>query len=252
MLNKTSSNGHTGGVRGWGLLVGLVLVAANTGCNTIATGHNMQGVRMYEKGQLYPAMERFQRAMAAAPQDANAYYNMAAAMHRVGTANKDAQAWQQAETFYNQCLDRDPEHAACHRGLAVLLVETDRSDRAFTLLRNWALRSPQNAEARVELARLHEEYGDARTAELQLQQALQLDQANRRAWTALAHLRETKGDYQQALANYQRAHMLNSQDPAVAHRIAALHRTSASMAGGVPAADGSTRTVNTAAPSARY
>ena len=182
----------------------VAMMGSSVGCNMAATGQNMQGVRMYEQGAYYPAIERFQKAMATSPHDANAYYNMAATLHRLGTANKDAQAWQQAEALYNQCLDRDPDHAACHRALAVLLVETNRSDRAFTLLKNWAIRSPRNTDARVELARLHEEFGDARTAELQLQQALQLDQTNRRAWTALAHLRETKGDYQQALTNYQR------------------------------------------------
>jgi tetratricopeptide (TPR) repeat protein len=234
----------------------LWLVVATTvssvGCNMAATGQNMQGVRMYEQGQYYPAIERFQKAMATAPHDANSYYNMAATVHRLGTANKDPQAWQQAEALYNQCLDRDPDHAACHRALAVLLVETDRSDRAFTLLRNWAIRSPQNADARVELARLHQEFGDGKTAELQLQQALQLDQTNRRAWTALAHLRETKGDYQQAMANYQRALTLNSHDPAVAGRIAALNRASSGTAPGTITADGSTRTVNVPTPAARY
>ncbi len=120
---------------------------------------------------------------------------------------------QQAETLYNQCLDRNPNHADCHRALAVLLVQTDRSDRAFALLKNWAIRSPQNADARVELARLYEEFGDTKTAELQLQQALQLDQTNKRAWTAMAYLRESNGDMPQALANYQRAYALGRLQP---------------------------------------
>ena len=164
----------------------------------VATGQNMQGARLYEQGQYYPAMEKFQQAMASDPTDANAYYNMASTMHQLGTTNKDPNMLQQAETLYNQCLDRNPNHADCHRALAVLLVQTDRSDRAFTLMKNWAIRSPQNADARVELARLYEEFGDTKTAELQLQQALQMDQTNKRAWTAMAYLRERKGD-QQAL-----------------------------------------------------
>ena len=167
---------------------------AGSGCNMVATGQNMQGARLYEKGQYYPAMEKFQQAMASNPNDANAYYNLASTLHQLGMANKDPNMLKQAETLYNQCLDRNPNHADCHRALAVLLVQTDRTDRAFALLKNWAIRSPQNADARVELARLYEEFGDTKTAELQLQQALQLDQTNKRAWTAMAYLRESKGD----------------------------------------------------------
>lgn len=185
----------------------------------------MQGAQLYEKGQYYQAMEKFQQAMASDPTDADAYYNMASTMQQLGTTNKDPNMLQQAETLYNQCLDRNPNHADCHRALAVLLVQTDRSDRAFNLLKNWAIRSPQSADARVELARLYEEFGDTKTAELQLQQALQIDQNNPRAWTAMAYLRESKGDTQQALANYQRAYALDGYNPALASRIAALNQS---------------------------
>ena len=118
----------------------------------------------------------------------------------------------------------------------------------MALLKNWAVRNPQSADARIELARLYDEFGDKKTAEAQLQQALQLDQTNRRAWTALAALRESQGDYKQALANYQRAYSLNPQDPAVAARIAALNR---SLGTAAPTASG-TRMVDASMPTARY
>jgi tetratricopeptide (TPR) repeat protein len=217
----------------------------------MATSQNMQGVHLYEQGQLYGAMEKFQQAMAADPNDANAYYNLASTLHRMGSANNDPQLMQQAEQLYNECLNRNPDHTGCYRALAVLLVETDRSDRAFVLLKNWAIRNPQSADARIELARLYQEFGDTKTAELQLQQALQLDQRNQRAWTAMASLREQKGDYRQALANYQRAYTLHGYNPALASRIAALNNATAG-ATGVPANTGDTRTVHAPAPTARY
>jgi Flp pilus assembly protein TadD len=235
----------------WFGALGLMVVAASCGCSMVATGQNMQGARLYEKGQYYPAMEKFQQAMASDPNDANAYYNLASTLHQLGVTNKDQALLQQAETAYNQCLDRNPNHSDCHRALAVLLVQTDRTDRAFALLKNWAIRSPQNADARVELARLYEEFGDTKTAELQLQQAIQMDQTNKRAWTAMAYLRESNGDMPQALANYQRAYALNGYDPTIASRIAALNK-SAPGTSGTPAADGTTRTVDASTPSVRY
>lgn len=228
-------------------LVGLL--ATSSGCGMVATSHNMQGVRQYQQGRLYGAMDKFHQAMAANPQDANAYYNLAATLHRMGSTNKEPQTLQQAEQLYNECLNRNPNHTDCYRALAVLLVETDRSDRAFVLLKNWALHQPQSADARIELARLYQEFGDTKTAELQLQQALQLDQTNQRVWKAMAALQEGKGDYQQALANYQRAYALNGYDPVIAGRIAALNRS----IGSVPTtpSDG-TRTVSAPPPTARY
>jgi len=236
--------------RRWLCALGLIGVMAGSGCNMMATGQNMQGARLYEKGEYYTAMEKFQGAMASDPNDANAYYNLAATLHQLGSASKDENMLKQAETLYNQALDRNPNHTDCYRALAVLLVQTDRSDRAFALLKNWAIRSPQSADARVELARLYDEFGDSKTAELQLQQALQLDQTNQRAWKAMAYLRESHGDVQQALANYQRAYALNGYDPAIASRIAALNKSTTTAPGTL--ATGGTRTVDASTPAARY
>jgi tetratricopeptide (TPR) repeat protein len=214
-----------------------------------ADGQNLQGVRMYQQGQYEGAMQQFQRAVATNPSNPDAYYNMAATIHRMGVAKNDQNLLSQAETLYNQCLDLDGEHADCHRGLAVLLAETGRSDRAFALLKNWAVRSPNSADARIELARLYEEFGDRETAKIQLTEALHIDQNNPRAWSALGRLREQGGDYTQALANYQRSYSLNRFQPEIAERIAALNHTVSGQAGPTPA-DG-TRVVNSAQPSNR-
>ena len=149
----------------------------------------------------------------------------------------------QAETLYNQCLDLEGNHADCRRGLAVLLVETGRPDRAFTMLKNWVTSSPTVADGRIELARLYEEFGDLETAKLQLNQAIAIDQHSHRAWAALGKIREQLGDYEQALANYQRSWNLNSFQTGVAERIATLNRSAGSGSGGGLTND--TRTVVT-------
>jgi tetratricopeptide (TPR) repeat protein len=187
-----------------------------------ARQQNVTGVRYFQQGQYPAALARFQQAVQADPRNADAYYNLAATTHRMGLAHRDPNLMLQAEQYYNECLNLNPNHVDCHRGLAVLLTETGRTDKAFTLLRNWAAASPALPDARIELARLYEEYGDLDTAEKQLQQALQLNVASARAHAALGQIREKRGDYQQALANYQRAYALNSQQPGVANRIAAL------------------------------
>ncbi len=229
-------------------ITAVALCASATGCRMVADGQNIQGVRLEQKGQHQAALQRFQQAVASNPTSADAYYNMAATYHRLGIQQKDQRQLDQAETLYNQCLDLNENHVDCRRGLAVLLTETDRADRAFNLMKNWANSNPQSAEARVELARLYEESGDFETAKLHLNKAILLDQHNSRAWAALGNIREQLGDTQQALANYQRSYNLNSFQPGVAQRIASLSRSPVS--GGV-STSGGTRIVTRPLPGPR-
>ncbi len=222
----------------------------SSGCKMAATGHNIEGVRLHQQGQFQAAMQRFQQSVAANPKDADAYYNMAATAHQMATQRNDAQLYQQAETLYNNCLDLNENHTECHRGLAVLLTETNRSDRAFSLLKNWADRSRDIADPRVELARLYDEFGDKETAQIHLQEALNIDKHCDRAWRAMGRLREESGDTMQAIANYQRSYNLNSFQPEVAQRIATLNRSVTSSLNG--SAAGGTRTVTPVLPGVRY
>ena len=203
------------------------------GCGLAARQQNVSGVRYFQQGEYPVALRQFQQAAQIDPNSADAKYNLAATTHRLALQNRDMNLMVQAEGLYNECLDRNPNHVACHRGLAVLLTETGRVPQAFTLLRNWTVQSPTLADARIELGRLYEEYGDVTTAEAQLQQALQLDVNSARANAALGELRVKKGDYQQALINYQRAYALNKSQPGIAERIATLQRQSG--AAGAPA-----------------
>ena len=237
-------------VRSARLLVSLLpILTILSGCHVAADGQNLQGVRLFEQGQYNAAVQHFQQALATDPANADAHYNLAAALHRMGAQNNDEEMLNQAESLYNQCLDLDENHEDCYRGLAVLLVETGRSDRAFKLLKNWAASHPEVADARVELARLYEEFGDTETAKLHLNQALLIDENNHRAWAALGSIREQLGDLDQALANYQRSINLNQYQPAVANRIAALNRSLTDV--NVDATRGDTRTV-TSGPTPRY
>lgn len=203
---------------------GLLLAAlAQSGCGVAASGMNMQGARLYQQGDYRGAAKRFTQALAQDPGNADAYYNLAATYHRLGKLNGQESYLTQAESFYNQCLDRDPNHTDCYRGLAVLLAETGRSDAAFRLLEGWVARAPALADAKIELARLNQEFGERGRAEEYLLGALKLEPNNPRALTALGNIREQEGQYLQALENYERSLIANHFQPMVATRVAALH-----------------------------
>lgn len=204
-------------------IVGMIAASA-TGCQWAASGQNAQGAKLYQQGQYTAALQEFQKAIASDPQNADGYYNLAATTHRLGLQRQDSALISQAESLYNQCLDHDPNHVECHRGLAVLLVDTGRPDRAFALMKNWATQNPTFAEARIELARLYEEANEPQTALKYLEDAVRADANNSRAWLALGRLRENSGELTQALQNYQRSYAANPMQPMVSERIAAVSR----------------------------
>jgi tetratricopeptide (TPR) repeat protein len=228
--------------RRWFGLFPLWCCLACVGCHATGSTQNINGVKYFQQNQPQAAMYQFQQALAANPNNPDAYYNLAACYHYLGKQTGDTATLNQAENLYHQCLDLSPDHVAGHRALAVLLVDTNRTQSAFTLLQRWAARSPQMADPRLELARLHEEFGERDSARQYLTEAVTIDPANSRAWVAMASLREADGEYATALANYQRAYYLNNQQPGVAERIASLNQRMAT--GGSPS-PGGTRMVET-------
>ncbi len=232
----------------------VALTLLGTGCNQMnSQALNAEGVRLYQLGNYQQAADQFQRAIASDPRSATSYYNLAAALHKSGKLAGSQQDLAQAERLYNQCLEYDPNHAECYRGLAVLLSETGRNDAAFRLLEGWATRSPQLADPRIELARLLEESNNLDQASSRLVEALAIDPNNARALTALGRLREMNGDRAQALANYQRSLSVNRFQPEIAARVAALQAAGIGAPASpltTPPAD--TRTAEGWQPSVRY
>jgi tetratricopeptide (TPR) repeat protein len=179
-------------------------------------------------------MRQFQEATYNDPNNADGYYNLAAAYHRTGKLEHCQSDLKQAESYYNQCLDRNPNHVDCYRGLAVMLAEQGRSEESFRLVEGWVQRQPCLAEAKIELARLNDEFGNRQAATEQLLAAIEVQPDNARALSALGKIREDAGDKAQALANYQRSLSQDNRQPQVVARVTALQ--------GVPAAAGAAGT----------
>lgn len=204
------------------LTASLCLACCSVGCQFAAPGQNAEGVKMFQQAYYQGALERFGQAIASDPQNADGYYNMAATYHQIARQHNQPVDWQQAEAYYQQCLQRNPNHPDCYRGLAVLLVEKNRQQEAFQLLEAWATRSPALAEPRIELARLYDEAGNLDAAKNRLIEAVQVEPNNARALAALGKVREQQGDISQALANYERSLSMNQFQPQLSARVASL------------------------------
>jgi Flp pilus assembly protein TadD len=231
----------------------LLSVLTHSGCRWASTGQNTLGTRLYQEGRYAEALQQFQAAQTADPTDPDAYYNLARTYHQLGVAQKNKPMIDQAEALYNQCLDLSGQHADCYRGLAVLLCQTDRSDKAFTLMKNWAQQNPQSSDARVELARLYEESGQDKVAEKYLDEALAINPASAEAWAAKGKMREKQGELALAVQNYYQSLSVNKLQPELAQHVATLNikiaQNAVAPAGTTNPATG-TRTVQNPAPPA--
>jgi Tfp pilus assembly protein PilF len=205
------------------LLLGGLCLLPLAGCGEFAScGRNAEGVRLFQQARYDEAMQQFQEASYDDPRNSDAYYNIAATHHRIGRLEHRKSDLDRAETYYNLCLDQNPNHTDSYRGLAVLLAEQGRTDEAFRLVEGWAQRQPGLADAKVELARLNEEFGNRQVAKDQLIEALVIEPENPRALSALGKIREDAGQREQALANYRRSLLSDNRQPQVASRLAAL------------------------------
>ena len=199
-----------------------VFVAACSGCGGLSRNDNAAGVQLYQQGNYLGAVNHFQQALAKQPGNADCFYNLGATYHQQAKLFGRPADLQTAEQYYHLCLARNPNHEACQRGLAVLLVEENRRDEALAQLQQWGARQPGNPNPQIEIARLCEEHGDLREAENHLVDALAIDPHNPRALVALGQLREASGRSSQALANYNRALAVDPGQPVVAARAATL------------------------------
>lgn len=231
------------------LLTGCLLTAGCSGFS--ARGLNAEGVRQFEQARYQEAIGHFQQAIFNDPNNADAYYNLAAAHHRLATLHKNPSDYERAESYYNQCLDRNSDHAECYRGLAVLLAEQGRKDESLRLVRGWVDRRPDWAEPKIELARLLEENDQPELAKERLLEALVQEPNHARALAALGNLREAHGDRVQALADYQRSLWYNRFQPEVAARVAALQSPGMTTAGALEVSPGGMQTATTNTTTAR-
>jgi tetratricopeptide (TPR) repeat protein len=239
----------------------LAALVAAPGCRMVSHEQNAAGVRDFNQGQYQLAIQKFQHAVANNPTNADSYYNLAATYHRLGKLNHTQPELDQAENYYNQCLDHDPNHRDCHRSLAVLLAEENRTESAFTLLEKWAAENPSSSAPQVELARLSQEFGKQDAAHNYLLAAVQINPYDPQALAALGQFHEQNGDSAQALANYQRSLGQDNFQSGVAARVAALqHYSGAATTTPPPGASsplivtppGGTRTVSSPTQTQRY
>jgi tetratricopeptide (TPR) repeat protein len=196
-----------------------VLAVAVAGCAPTVQDrvrdYNDDGVFLYERGSYDRARASFEAALALQPNDPNLLFN-------VGQCYDNLGRYDRAETFYNECLQRVPDHAACRHALTVLLDRQGRRAEAFQKVEAWLASRPRLAAAYVEDGYLWYRQGDLRRAQGRLYQALELDPRDVRALTELAQVYEDLHWPDRAVVLYERVLDYSPHYPGVEQRLSEL------------------------------
>jgi len=155
------------------------------------------GVHLYQQGAYADAQATFQAALTLKPDDANLLYNAGQCCQRRGAAA-------QARQYYQQCLERDQNHAPCRFALAQLLVQAGQPRDAEVMIQEWLSREPTRAEPYALDGWYWHQAGDLPRAQGRLQQALDLDPHNSRALIEMGLVYEGMRREDRAVVLYER------------------------------------------------
>ena len=216
------------------VVIGAALIC-QSGCKIQADRFNSVGRQAFEQGRYAVAINEFQQALKSNPNNADAYYNLAASYGALGKQTQNKQWVTQAEQLYRQSISLDDQHVDAHRGLAGLLIESGQEQYAFDLINQWKQRYPSSNAPLVELARLYQEYGDTSRATDILADSLRLNPNDTRSLIAMGHIRERAGQTHLAIDNYTRALQVDGSQQGLAQHVAGLQSRVASL----PASTGS-------------
>jgi tetratricopeptide (TPR) repeat protein len=164
------------------------------------------GLALAESGRHAEAIDAFERALSARPDDARVLFALGRTADAIGHRSA-------AESFYRRVLDQEPDRTEALVALANLMRKGARLKEIVELLKPAIERNPLRAELWMTLASALREAGDAATAETFYREALRLHPSYAQALGNLADLLADKGNVHEALDLYYRALVAAPHNP---------------------------------------
>jgi len=157
-----------------------------------------QGLKLSAQGRHGEAIERFEQALAAMPNDARTLFALANTARALGLDEA-------AEQFFRHVLALEPGRPEATVNLANLMRANGQFAAALALLKPALARNPEAAELWLTLGSTHREMDDADEARRCYRQALALKPNDAAALSNLADLAADDGAHEEALALYDGA-----------------------------------------------
>lgn len=201
------------------LLTGLLAALWLTGCSsqpaqtasgtTPAEAYTQLGVAYLEHGNLPRAQSALSRALAAAPDNAEAL--QALAMVYQGQEESGL-----ADDYFQRALTAEPGHTRARNNYAAFLYDQGRLSEACSQLEQ-AARDPQydnRAQLFTNLGQCQRDIGDLEAAVGSLERAQAIDSRSPRSYFALADIEYARGNYARAWEQLQAFIRLAGPSPA--------------------------------------
>ena len=158
--------------------VGLIGKAINLN-STVAAYHANQGAAYLDGDRSKEAAACYHRAIALAPENAAAFYNLARALRRLGKLEEAEQACQTA-------IRQQPVFAEAHMVLGNIVKEAGRKEEAVSHYQTAVSQKGDFAAAHFNLGVIHLDFGRRRQALTACRRAVDLAPENETYWRSLA------------------------------------------------------------------
>ncbi len=132
---------------------------------------NQEGVQYLASNNLPKAHDKFVEAWKQEPQNAETLYNLASTYQRHDQTTE-------AERYYRQALQVNPNFTACRHNYYLLLVSENRTSEARDDAQRWLAQNPKSADAYTQVGWLMRSQGDLPNAQKNLEKALALEPHN--------------------------------------------------------------------------
>lgn len=139
-----------------------------------AVHHNL-GVLAYQIGDMETAVEEFETALEADPDDPDSHYQLGATYLQMASSAQDVSLWTKAEDEFKQVLALDPKKPEALVGLGTLYASQQKFDAALELLEQAVAENPEMREALFALGLTYLQTGQTDSAKEMLQDFLDTD-----------------------------------------------------------------------------
>jgi tetratricopeptide (TPR) repeat protein len=130
----------------------------------------------------------------------------------MGTWRATQKRFKEAERFYEQALERDPNLVEALQGLVGIYVQQKQPARALARVNAQIAVAPNNSIYHLLLAKVLVNSKDLEKAEAELEKAIELDKNNMDAFLILGQVQAARGLVEQAIGSYQSAIRQNPRD----------------------------------------
>ena len=177
-----------------------------------------RGLEAHRDERLEEARSWFEKAVAAAPDDATAHLNLGAVLEELGRPRE-------AETQLRAALEIDPKMAGAHFNLGSILAGEDREAEAIDCYRATLRLAPDHNQAQFNLANALRRTGQFLEAAELYRSVLENDPGNPGARRGEARALVFAGNESRAIDLLETAHRLIPNDPGLRHDLARLLAT---------------------------